>query len=86
MFRCRPYVTIALLCFGLASFASVGSMPARAADPVLVGARDIAGCNSSGDEVTAALLDGIGGTVFTAGDNVYDAGTNSEFADCYEPS
>lgn len=53
---------------------------------VFVGAGDIAGCSSSGDEATAALLDGIPGTVFTAGDNVYESGTASEFANCYDPS
>lgn len=55
-------------------------------DQVLVGAGDIAGCSTSGDEATANLLDGIGGTVFTAGDNVYDSGTASEFANCYDPT
>ena len=55
-------------------------------DPVLVGAGDIASCSSSGDEATAALLDGISGTVFTTGDNVYETGTASEFANCYAPS
>lgn len=40
-------------------------------DPVLVGAGDIAACESSGDEATARLLDNIPGTVFTAGDNAY---------------
>src|SRR5437763_14225700 len=39
--------------------------------PVLVGAGDIARCDGQGDEATAALLDGIPGTVFTAGNNVY---------------
>ncbi len=53
---------------------------------VLVGAGDIASCASVGDEATAALLDEIPGTVFTAGDNVYDHGTPVEFARCYEPS
>jgi calcineurin-like phosphoesterase family protein len=57
-----------------------------ASDPVLVGAADIAGCGSSGDEATANLLDGIPGTVFTAGDNVYSNGTASEFNSCYAPS
>ena len=55
-------------------------------DPVLVGAADIADCGSAGDEATAALLDEIPGTVFTAGDNAYDAGTAKEFVNCYEPS
>jgi hypothetical protein len=49
----------------------------------LVGAGDIASCSSSGDEATAALLLGIPGTVFTLGDNVYDNGTATEYADCY---
>jgi hypothetical protein len=52
---------------------------------VLVGAGDIASCASSGDEATAALLDTIAGTVFTAGDNAYDSGTAAEFARCYDP-
>ena len=55
-------------------------------DPVLVGAGDIASCSSKGDEATAALLDAIPGTVFTAGDNAYESGTASEFANCYDPS
>jgi hypothetical protein len=32
------------------------------------------------------LLDGIGGTVFTAGDNAYEDGTMDEFAECYGPT
>jgi uncharacterized protein YjdB len=60
--------------------------PPPGSGEVLVGAGDIAGCSSSGDEATAALLDGIAGTVFTAGDNVYDSGTASEFANCYDPT
>ncbi|MCA1844503.1 MAG: metallophosphoesterase [Actinobacteria bacterium] len=59
---------------------------APAADPVFVGAGDIAGCSSSGDEATAALLDKIPGTVFTVGDNAYENGTSSEYANCYNPS
>jgi acid phosphatase type 7 len=53
---------------------------------ILAGAGDIADCNSPGDELTAALLDDIGGTVFTAGDNAYEAGTPLDFALCYHPS
>ncbi len=55
-------------------------------DPVFVGAGDIAGCASSGDEATAKLLDGIPGTVYTLGDNAYESGTATEFANCYDPS
>ena len=72
--------------------AQVAEPPGRSdvADPapahVIVGAGDIAECQNPGDELTAHLLDGIDGTVFTLGDNVYDSGTPNEFADCYHPS
>src|SRR4029077_18409729 len=52
----------------------------------LVGAGDIASCTSSGYEATANLLDGISGTVFTLGDNAYENGSTSDFANCYNPS
>ncbi|MBA2701477.1 MAG: metallophosphoesterase [Chloroflexi bacterium] len=55
-------------------------------DPVLVGAGDIATCGGSADEATANLLDGIEGTIFTAGDNAYEDGTEEEFRDCYGPN
>ncbi len=68
-----------------------GANPTPPLDPlvgaaVLVGAGDIAACESAGDEATAALLDDIPGVVFTAGDNVYQRGTAEEFRRCYEPS
>jgi len=50
---------------------------------VFSGAGDIADCASSGDEATAALLDGIPGFVFTLGDNVYPNGTTTEYSNCY---
>ncbi|NUT97974.1 MAG: DNRLRE domain-containing protein, partial [Saccharothrix sp.] len=59
--------------------------PPAGGDPVLVGAGDISN-SGSGDSATAALLDGIQGTVFTAGDNVYDSGTTSEFNSYYDPT
>lgn len=58
----------------------------QVADPVLVGAGDIASCSTSGDETTAALLDGLpGATVYTTGDNAYPSGTAADYANCYEP-
>jgi hypothetical protein len=57
-----------------------------AGDPVLVGAGDIATCEGSGDSATAALLAGIPGTVFTAGDNAYPDGSLSNYQDCYDPT
>jgi hypothetical protein len=65
---------------------SSSSPPTSANDPVLVGAGDIARCSSSGDEATAALLDGISGTVYTTGDNAYESGTATEFNNCYDPT
>ena len=57
------------------------------ADPVLVGAGDIADCaDLSGAEATAKLLDKIPGTVFTVGDNAYESGTAEQFAKCYDPT
>ncbi len=53
---------------------------------IFVGAGDIATCSNSGDEETARLLDTIPGTVFNLGDNVYPNGTNSEYANCYDPN
>ena len=52
----------------------------------MVGAGDIASCASTGDEATALLLDNIAGTVYNLGDNVYDNGTTTEYANCYNPS
>jgi hypothetical protein len=53
---------------------------------VLVGAGDIAACDSAGDEATARLLDSIEGVVFTAGDNVYPSGSLRQFNECYDVS
>ncbi|MEV6866418.1 DNRLRE domain-containing protein [Streptosporangium subroseum] len=56
-----------------------------AGDPVLVGAGDIAS-SGTGDTATAALLDGIPGTVFTAGDEAYPDGSASNFSTYYAPT
>ena len=62
------------------------SSPPTGGSATFVGAGDIARCSATNDEATAALLDGIQGTVFTLGDNVYENGTATEFANCYHPS
>src|SRR5881628_1990848 len=87
---------VALLCLGAGMAANCNSAAERPpsaergtlADTVavLVGAGDIADCDSRGDEETAALLDAIPGTVFTAGDNAYGSGTAEQFARCYDPT
>jgi acid phosphatase type 7 len=72
----------------LLAIASVCLLPATAlaADPVLVGAGDIAYCASTGDSATARLLTSISGTVFTTGDNAYQQGTSAQYANCYGPT
>jgi calcineurin-like phosphoesterase family protein len=83
--RRRETVLLALLALALAT-AGHAQGNGSGEPAVLVGAGDIADCGSHGDEATADLLDGIAGTVFTAGDNAYDDGTRSDFAECYNPS
>ena len=51
-----------------------------------VGAGDIGWCGSPGLALTGRLLDGIGGTVFAAGDNAYMDGSAQQYRDCYEPA
>ena len=53
---------------------------------MLVGAGDIASCALTADTATAKLLAAIPGTVFTAGDNAYESGTATEYANCYDPT
>jgi acid phosphatase type 7 len=79
--RCRAarlVTTLAVLWSGW-----VGVPPATAGGAVLVGAGDISECHSSGDSATARLVESIGGTVFTLGDNAYKNGTWKQFKDCY---
>lgn len=59
--------------------------PAPVPAQIFVGAGDIAMCDAN-SEATAKLLDGIGGTVFTLGDNAYTSGTADEYRRCYEPT
>jgi 3',5'-cyclic AMP phosphodiesterase CpdA len=53
---------------------------------VFAGAGDIALCAGGQQDLTAGLLDTIGGTLFTLGDNVYSSGTRDEFRNCYDRS
>jgi hypothetical protein len=65
---------------------TVPSGPPPSGSEILVGAGDIAVCGSTADDATAALLDGIPGTVFTLGDNAYPNGSATDYANCYNPS
>ena len=77
---------------GTAPAGGASGVPASAAptlptgDPVLVGAGDIARCDGTDDEATAALIERTAGYVFTLGDNAYDSGSAAELQDCYGPS
>ncbi len=51
----------------------------------LVGAGNISRCTRTGDDATAALLDTLPGTVFTAGSGEYE-GTLIEYQNCYNPT
>jgi hypothetical protein len=56
-------------------------------DPAILAAGDIAGCDTDGDTATARILDGFpNDLVAPLGDNVYEAGTLSEFNNCYGPT
>ena len=59
--------------------------PPPPANPVLVGAGDIASCGVSGqDEATAAIIEGLpNASVFTLGDNAYPMGRAEDYA-CYD--
>lgn len=70
---------------GLVASASI-TVAAQPTTAVLVGAGDIASCSSNDDEATAKLLDAITGTVFTAGDNAYENGSATDYANCYGPT
>ncbi len=79
---------IASECSPACTAAPAGASPAALlpGDEVILAAGDIASCLSTGDEATAAVLDGLAGSVITLGDNVYNNGTASEFTNCYGPS
>jgi calcineurin-like phosphoesterase family protein len=62
----------------------VYSLLSPASDPVLVGAGDIADCNTKGAAETAQLIEKINGTVFAVGDEAYENGTAEEFKNCYD--
>lgn len=53
---------------------------------VMIAAGDIAQCGSSNDEATASVVNGIAGTVAVLGDNAYENGSASDYANCYDPS
>lgn len=91
----------ATLAISLLVLAGPVAESARAQEPstpeaTLAGAGDIASCSYNRDEATAKVLDNIRAetsaanipttTIITLGDNAYPSGTNSNFANCYDPT
>ena len=69
-----------------ATVAEPRSIEPAAADPVLVGAGDVARCRRNVDEKTADLIAAIPGRVFAVGDLAYPKGSAKKFRNCYDPS
>lgn len=88
MFRLARSLVLAAAAFALPL---LGADAARAIPPappvVLLAAGDVAGCNTSGDEATASIVDGFpSALVAMLGDAVYPNGTADDFETCYAPS
>ena len=57
-----------------------------AGNDTLIAAGDIGVCGDPADEATAAIVEGIPGTVAALGDNAYPNGSSDDFRNCYDPS
>jgi hypothetical protein len=98
----RPRPGFVLACASLATLVACGggSSPGTPTSPsapaptppvvpvtaVLVGAGDIGLCGGEGPKQTAAIIDGIDGTVTAVGDIAYMDGTAEQFLKCYDPT
>jgi hypothetical protein len=83
----QKVASMALCALALAGATMLRAQQPAAADPVIVGAGDIADCKALGPAArTANLLEHVDGTVFTLGDDAYENGTPRQFADCYGPT
>lgn len=83
-------VRLAVAVVGLLGVVACGA-PGSTREPApgavfFTGAGDIGECGSRGAALTAHLLDGIPGLVWTVGDNAYPAGSHEDFARCYDPT
>jgi filamin/ABP280 repeat protein/calcineurin-like phosphoesterase family protein len=66
---------------------SFGTTSTTVSPPLLWAAGDIATCEHQGDFLTAALIGTVPeATVVTLGDNAYETGSASDYANCYDPS
>jgi hypothetical protein len=62
--------------------------PIASGPQIFVGAGDIAQCDPTLEPAlaTGRILDGIGGTIFTLGDNAYYQASDDDFRNCYQPA
>ena len=72
--------------FALAGYAGATTAGGAPAARTLLAVGDIASCSSNGDEQTAALVSRIPGTIAVLGDIAYENGSETDFANCFEPS
>src|SRR5215203_3717855 len=78
-------LAVLLSCTTVVLMAIQGVAQAATEPLTLVGAGDIAECSQDNNaEATAALLEGIPGTVLALGDNAYPDGTRTQYANCYD--
>jgi LysM repeat protein len=84
----RIFVAVAVaLPMVLAPHALVARPAAQGTDsPVIVAAGDIANCHNREADLTAYLVETIGGTVLPIGDLAYEVGSITEFNNCYGPT
>jgi alkaline phosphatase len=81
------FAALVLACaFALAGYAGATTAGGAPAARTLLAVGDIASCASNGDEQTAALASRIPGTIAVLGDIAYENGSDSDFANCFEPS
>jgi len=80
------FVPVAGKSFTDSGTANCVETPAQPA-PTLVGAGDIANCNTVEDSATGDLIRAMpDATVFALGDNAYASGTPEDYNNCYDPT
>ncbi len=79
-------VTNAPVTFGFDDYGVTTPTPPPTGSVTVLAAGDVAGCTSSGDEATAALLGANQGTIIIPGDIAYENGSTADFANCFDPS
>ena len=86
--RKATVIIVTLLTILLAFGCAPQWLPGYPSGKVIVAVGDIATCSSAADEATARLVGGVdaSSTVLPLGDNAYESGAPSEFAECYKPT